>query len=92
MLSSVFDDCLNSHLYQLMLDTVGCTSPWVFNQSNICRTHNESLKAFDISWNYAYNKNMTCLGPCRFFLVNVGSKNVEVMESSSRGEQGFKNS
>jgi hypothetical protein len=88
-LSSVFDECLYSRLYQLMLDTAGCTSPWVFKQSNICRTHNESLAAFDISWNFGTNQNRTCLEPCRFFLVNIGSKNLDKNESLSMSKQTF---
>ncbi len=56
---------MKRRLVEIMVEKTGCTSPWVADQSNICRTHNESMVAFNVSWYYATNQKRTCQEPCR---------------------------
>ena len=42
-----YDGCIYSKLYELMMEEVGCTVPWIPIKTDICKDPTKSKKAFD---------------------------------------------
>ena len=61
-----FDDCIYQRLYEISMEKVGCTVPWMKNKSNICTIKSKCHKAIKIYDLHKYNRKNICPKPCSF--------------------------
>ncbi len=74
-----FDDCILTELFDMMLDQVGCTVPWVKDRTMICVDKKKAVEAFKIYQENRRNQDYICLNSCRFSNVYLGPP---ILESS----------
>ena len=55
-----YDDCMYSELYELMLQNVGCTVPWLLNRSNICIENTKRNLSFTLYQQNRRNQENIC--------------------------------
>lgn len=72
-----YDDCIYEKLYELMLNSTGCTVPWLPKKSKICTNLGKSRKAFKIYKDNRRNQNSNCPNSCTFTDVNLGPPIIE---------------
>ena len=61
-----YDSCLFAQLRQLSLDSVGCTTPWIPDKSNICKDAEKRTEAFDVYQKNRRKQNYICPNSCLF--------------------------
>ena len=61
-----YDDCMYSKLYDIMMDKVGCTVPWLTNKTNICTDASKSQQAFEVYQQNRRNQGHICPKSCLF--------------------------
>jgi hypothetical protein len=61
-----FDDCMYTKLYDISMEQVGCTVPWLPNKYNICRDPEKQKKAFDVYQDNRRNQHDICPNSCLF--------------------------
>ena len=66
-----YDECMYDNLYQLMMNEIGCTVPWVNNKTDICSDLESSKKAYRIYEENRRNQNNICPDSCNFTEVNL---------------------
>lgn len=71
-----YDGCIYGVMTRLMMQSYGCTSPWVIDQK-ICTRGPQVHGAFMISYDRVTNQFKDCLAPCDFFMITVGARNLE---------------
>jgi hypothetical protein len=70
--SKDFDDCMYTKMYQLMMDEVGCTVPWLHNKSNICVELTQRKQAFEVYQKNRRNQQDICPKSCLFTNMYFG--------------------
>ncbi len=79
----VYDHCMYEKMFDLMVDKVGCTVPWLHDKSRICADSNSAQKALKMYHENRRNQLNICLRSCIFTDVNLGPP---VKESGNSGE------
>ena len=67
-----FDGCIYSRLRDLMIDSIGCTVPWLPDKSEICNERPKSAVAFDIYQKNRRNQRDICPVGCLFTNMYFG--------------------
>ena len=67
-----FDGCIYSKLREIMTRDVGCTVPWLPDQSNICTEQEDRTKAFSLYQKNRRNQNDICPKSCKFTNMYFG--------------------
>ena len=67
-----FDGCIYSKLREIMTKDVGCTIPWLPDQSNICINPEDRTKAFNLYQKNRRNQNDICPKSCKFTNMYFG--------------------
>ena len=67
-----FDHCMYAKLYQLMMEQVGCTVPWLPDKLSICTDETKRKKAFDIYQQNRRNQRDICPNSCLFTTMYFG--------------------
>ena len=79
-----FDKCNDEYLYNELIDTFGCTTPYAVEKHNICTFRDPSFDAFNHTEEYikkGYFKNNNCIEPCKYIEANFQSGNPHDRES-----------
>lgn len=61
-----YDGCIYSKLYDIMMDKVGCTVPWLPIKANICTDASKSQQAFEVYQQNRRNQEYICPKSCLF--------------------------
>ncbi|CAB4057151.1 unnamed protein product [Lepeophtheirus salmonis] len=78
-----YDHCMYQRITDLMVDQLGCVSPWVKNTSfEICKESTKMNASFWITYQRITNQESDCPNPCNFLLISVGDKNVLLRNGS----------
>ena len=67
-----FDGCMYTKMHGLMMESVGCTVPWLPNKSNICRQESKRKAAFDVYQQNRRNQKDICPNSCLFTNMYFG--------------------
>ena len=67
-----YDGCMYSKLYDIMMDKVGCTVPWLPDKTNICTDPSKSKKAFEVYQQNRRNQEYICPKSCLFTNMYFG--------------------
>ena len=67
-----FDSCMYSNLYEMMMEEVGCTVPWLPDKSNICTDKAKRDKAFEVYQANRRNQKDICPNSCLFTNMYFG--------------------
>ena len=59
-----YDNCMYMNLYDLMMEEVGCTVPWLPRKDNICNDPIESKIAFEVYQQNRRNQEYICPKSC----------------------------
>ena len=70
--NSNFDDCMYSKLFDLMVNKVGCTVPWLLNQSKICVDLEKRNQSFNLYQENRRNQENICPNSCKFSNMYFG--------------------
>ena len=70
--NSNFDDCMYSNLFDLMVKKVGCTVPWLLNQSKICVDLEKRNQSFNLYQENRRNQENICPNSCKFSNMYFG--------------------
>lgn len=84
-LSVGFDQCMYDILYQMSLNEVNCTVPWLPKKDRICVDAESRSKAFKLYQNNRRNQFGLCETPCAFTNVFFGPPVEEFGFSSNEG-------
>ena len=63
------DKCANEEVERKSLENFGCTSPYGYNKSNICKDPNVGSKVTEIYTDKIQKRHSQCLNPCSFFSI-----------------------
>ena len=67
-----YDNCMYTNLYNLMMEKVGCTVPWLPRQDNICNDPIKSKEAFEVYQQNRRNQEYICPKSCLFTNMYFG--------------------
>jgi hypothetical protein len=89
--SKDFDDCMYTKMYQLMMDKIGCTVPWLIDKSNICVEPTKQKQALKLYQNNRRNQHDVCPNSCLFTNMYFGPPvtGINVAERSHYGNAVF---
>jgi hypothetical protein len=67
-----FDECMYSKIYQLSMEAVGCTVPWILDTDHICTDPEKSKRAFEVYQQHRRNQEDICKRSCLFTNMYFG--------------------
>ena len=70
--SKDFDNCMYDNLKRLMIESVGCTVPWLPDKSSICTDESKRKKAFEVYQANRRNQKDICPNSCLFTNMYFG--------------------
>ena len=77
------------NLFEIMMKEVGCTAPWVLNQSFICQEDSKAMQAYELYQKHKENMYGICPKPCASTQTHINPQAIfdYIDESLAKGDK-----